>query len=65
MGQDGIMCDDVDYWSGFNKCGDWIDNVDIGLCNIVEGMRTNNQVSPTNLYPIISTIILVDVGRIL
>ena len=45
LGQDDIICDDVGWWSGLNKCGDIIDNVDIGLRYIVEVMGTNNQVA--------------------
>ena len=35
--QDSLICDDVGWWSGFKKYGDYIDDVDIGLGNIVEG----------------------------
>ena len=42
LGQYGIICYDIGWWSGFNKVGNSIDSVDIGLLNTVEGMRTNN-----------------------
>ena len=45
LGQDGIICEDVGWWSGFNKVDDRIYDVDIGLHDIVEGMGSNNQVS--------------------
>ena len=46
LGQDGIICDDVGWWSGFNKGGNIIDAVDIEFWNTVEGMLTNNEVAP-------------------
>ena len=42
LGQDGIICDDVGWWSGLNKGGKIIEDVEIGFCNIVEGTETNN-----------------------
>ena len=38
LGQDGLICYDVDWWSEFNRGGNIIYNVDMGLCDIVEGM---------------------------
>ena len=35
LGQDGLICDDVGWWSGLNKGGDIIYNVDIGFGDIV------------------------------
>ena len=61
----GIICDDVGWWSGFKKVGNSIYDVEIGLHRTVEGMGINNQVDPTHGYPIGSSIILVDVGRIM
>ena len=37
-----IICDYVGWWSGFNKGGNNSDDVDIGFCNNVVGMGTNN-----------------------
>ena len=62
MGHDGLIFDDVGWWSGFKKGDDRIDDVDIGLGYIVEGMGTNNQVAPAHGASIIS---VVDGGRIL
>ena len=42
MGQDGLICDDVGWWIGFNEGGNSIEDVDIGFCSTVEGMGTNN-----------------------
>ena len=64
LGQDGIICDDVGWWSGFNNGGDRIYGVDIGLHNIVEVMETNNQVDPAHGAPIGSSVIVVDGGII-
>ena len=64
FGQDGIICDGVGWWSGFNKGFNIIEDIDIGLWNIVEGMGTNNRVSPDHRALIGSTIIVVDGGRI-
>ena len=33
--QDGLICDDVGWWGGFNKGRDIIYSVDIGLFEIV------------------------------
>ena len=42
-----------------------IEEVDIGLCNIVEGMVTNKQFAWSHGVPIGSSVILIDGGRIL
>ena len=49
----------------FKKGGDSIDDVDIVLDNIVEGVGTNNQVAPPHGVPIGSYIFLVGGGWIL
>ena len=41
IGQDGIICDFVGWWSGLKKCVNSIDN-DIDLDNTLESMGTNN-----------------------
>ena len=65
LGQDGIICDDVGWWSELNNCGDSIYDVGISLRDIVEGMGANNQVVPYHRGPIGSSAIEVDGGRIL
>ena len=65
LGQDGIICDGVGWWSGSNKGGNRIYDVDIGLCNIVEGMGDNSQVYPAHGGPIGYSVIVVDGGKIL
>ena len=62
--QDGLICDDVVWWSRFNKGGDSIYKVDIGLHDIVEGMESNNEVVPVHGAPIGSSVILFDGDRI-
>ena len=63
--QDGLIFDDdVGWLSGFNKVGDSIDNIDIGLRDILEDIGTNNQVSPSHAAPIVFTVIVVDGSRI-
>ena len=42
LGQDGLVCDDIGWLSGFKKGGNRIDDVDIGFWNAMEGMGTNN-----------------------
>ena len=64
LGQDDIICDDFGWWSGFNKGGDRIDDVEIGLGDVVEGMETNNQDDPSYGAPIGYSVILADGGRI-
>ena len=64
MGQGGIICDDVGWWSGLNKGGDSIDDVYIGLGVIVKGMGTKNHVGTSHGVPIGSSVILIDGGRI-
>ena len=34
--QDGLIGDDVGWWSWFEKCGNSINNFDIGLCNTLD-----------------------------
>ena len=65
LGQDGLIFYDVGWCSGFNNGCDVIDNVDMGLGDIVKGMGTNNQVAPSHRLPIGSSIILVHGGRIM
>ena len=54
--QDGIICDDVGWWSGFNKVRDGVDNVDIGIGNIMEGTGSNNQSDPYHIASNVSFI---------
>ena len=42
LGQDSLICDDVGWWGGFKKGGNSIDDADIGFCNTMEVMGTNN-----------------------
>ena len=65
LGQDGLIYDDVGWWSGRNKGYDRIENIGIGLGDIVEVIGTNNQVAPYHGSPIGSSVIVVDGGRIL
>ena len=37
LGHDGLICDEVGWWSWLNKGGDKIYDVEIGLSNTVEG----------------------------
>ena len=55
----GILCDDVGWWSGFNKGRDGVDKVDIGIGVIMEGTGTNNQVYPTYRASTVYLVILV------
>ena len=64
LGQDGLICDCVGWWSEFNKVGDGVDYINIGLGNITEGAETISQVVPSHRVPIGSFIIVVDGGRI-
>ena len=48
----------------FNKVGNRIYDVNIGIFNIAEGMETNNQVTPYHEAPIEYSVIVVDGGRI-
>ena len=41
LGKDGIICDDVGWWSGFNKVSNIINNVGIGFCNTMNFIGTN------------------------
>ena len=45
-GQDGLVCDDVGWWSGFNKGRYGIYDVDIGLVDILQVTVSNNHVDP-------------------
>ena len=62
LGQDVIICDNVGWWSGFNKGVGIIQNINIGLGYIVKGMVTNNQVDLSRGALIGSSLIVVD-GR--
>ena len=42
LGWGSLICDDVGWWSGFNKIDNNIDEVGIGFGNTVEGMGNNN-----------------------
>ena len=64
LGQDSLLFDDIGWWSGFNKGGDIIYGVNVGLHGIVEGIGTNNRVAPSHGVTIGSFIILVGGGRI-
>ena len=64
MVQDGLICDDVGWWSEINKGGDRIYDIDIVLCDILEGMWANSQVVLVHGSPIGSSGIVVDGGRI-
>ena len=64
MVQDGIVCDGVGWWSGLNKGGDGIYDVDMVLGDIVEVMGTNNTVPPPHGASIGYSIIGVDGRRI-
>ena len=64
LGQDGLICDDVGWWSGFNKGGNDIDGVYIVFYNAVEGMRTNNYCVIDHGALIGYYIIATDGGRI-
>ena len=63
--QYGLICDDVGFCSGFNKGDNIIYGIAIGLRIIVEGMWANNLVAPEYGFPIVSSIIAVDSGRIM
>ena len=60
LGQDGLIFDDVGWWSGFNKGCDIVHGVDIGIGKIVEGVGTKKQVAPDHGDPTGSTIIVVE-----
>ena len=64
MGQDVLVFDVVGWWSGFNKGSDSIDDVDIGLRDIIEGTGTNNLVAPSHGASIGYFIVVVDGGDI-
>ena len=65
LGKDGIICDDVGWWIGFNKGSDVVEDVDIGLVKIMEGTRTNNKVDKSHGALIGYFIIVVNSGGIL
>ena len=65
LGQDGLIWDDVGWWSGLKKVGDRIYDFVIGLWDIVEGMGSYNQVVPSHRAPIGYSILVADGGRIL
>ena len=65
MCQNDIVCDDVGWCSGFKKGGSIIDDVDIGLRNIMYGMGTNNNVFPYHGSMIGYSIVVVDGGSIM
>ena len=62
--QDSLISDDVGCCSGLNKGCGIIYDVDKGLRNIVEGMVSNKQVVLDHGFPIGSSIIVVDGGRV-
>ena len=64
MGQDGIICDYVGFWIGFNKGVNIIDDVDMVFWNTAEGMGTNNWIFPAHGAPIRFSVIGVGGGRI-
>ena len=56
LGQGGFICDCVGWFSAFNKHGDSIDDIDLGLCGIVKDMGTNNNVDLKHGEPIGSSV---------
>ena len=62
--RDSLIFGDVFWWSGFNKGGDILYSIYIGLRKIVEGVGTNNKVAQSHGVTIVSYIILVDGGGI-
>ena len=64
LGQDGLICGDVGWWSKFMKGSDGVENVDIGLDEIMEDTCSINQVDPSHGASIGSFVIVVDGGRI-
>ena len=59
-GQDSLVCDDVGWWSGFKTFSDGVDDVSIGIGEIMGGTGTNNKVTPYHGAAFISFIVLVD-----
>ena len=47
LGQDGLIFDDVGWWSGFNKGCDIVHGVEIGIGKIVEGVGKKNRLLQT------------------
>ena len=60
--QIGLICDNVSWLIGL--VSDGVDDVDIGLGNIMEGTGSNNQVLPSHGSLIVSFVIIVDGGGI-
>ena len=50
LGKDGIICDNIGWWSGLNKGSDGVDDIGIVLVEIMEGMGTNNKVTTPHGY---------------
>ena len=63
--KDGIVCNDVGWWSGFNKVSFGVDNIDIDLEDITEGTGTNNQVDTSHGASIGSFVIAVGARGVL
>ena len=42
--QDGLICDDVGWWSGFKNVGNSIYNFGVGFCNTVKFIGANNYI---------------------
>ena len=64
LGQDGLICGDVGWWIRFDKVSDVVDDVNIGIGNIMEGTDINNQDDPSHGASIISFVIVIDGGKI-
>ena len=64
LDQYGLIFYNVGSWSGINKVGDSIYDIDIGLRDTVEVMRAKNQVVTYHGALIDSSVIVVDGGRI-
>ena len=64
LGNYGIICDGVGLWSGFNKGGSGIGDIDICLGDVIEVTGTKNQVAPSHGAPIGSSVIIFHGGRI-
>ena len=60
LGQDGLICDCVGWWNAFNKYINIIDDIDIGLCDIVKDIGTNNNVDMKHGVPIGSSVNIYD-----
>ena len=64
LSQDGLIDDDVDWWSWFEKISNIINNVDIGFCNTVEFIGSNNANFPSHGAPIGSSVVIVDIDGV-